>query len=88
MDFLNPGKHALLVAQLTEGVCLNIAVTDAFPRSAITLPRVWVTLVLLVTPVLFLLMFLTESSFRQLWTAGVMARVFCFPWHFHTSIWA
>ena len=38
MYFINIHKHSLLVAQLTEGMGLNIAVTDAFPRSAVAFP--------------------------------------------------
>lgn len=83
--FFDWDKHSLLVAQLTEGVCLNIAVTDAFPRTPVPFPCCRVTTVLLVTLILFLLVFLTEPSLCQLGTAGMMARMLCFPWHHCTS---
>ena len=85
VNLFNRDKHSLLVAQLTERVCLNIAVTDAFPRTSISFPCSSVTTVLLVTLVLFLLMFLAEPSFCQLRTSGMVARVLCFPWHHCTS---
>lgn len=78
-------KNSLLVAQLTEGVCLNIAVTDAFPRTSVSFPCCRITTVLLVTLVLFLLVFLTEPSFCQLGTAGMVARMLCLSWHHCTS---
>ena len=78
-------KNSLLVAQLTEGVCLNIAVTDAFPRTSVPFPCCRVTSVLLLTLVLFLLVFLTEPSFCQLGTAGMVARMLCLSWHHCTS---
>ena len=57
-------KHSLLVAQLTKGMSLYIAVTDAFPRSAIPFPCSRVTVVLLVLLVLFLLVLFTEPTLR------------------------
>lgn len=81
----NWNKHSLLIAQLTERMCLNIAVTDAFPRTSVSFPCSRVTTVLLVTLVFFPLVFLTEPSFRQLRTTGMVARVLCFPWHHCTS---
>ena len=78
-------KHSLLVAQLTEGMSLYIAVTDAFPRSSVPLACSRVTAVLLITLVLFLLVLLTETALRQVRTAGVAARVFRFSWQNPTS---
>lgn len=78
-------KHSILVAQLTERMCLNRAVTDAFPRTSVSFPCSRGTTVLLVTLVFFPLVFLTEPSFRQLRTTGMVARVLCFPWHHCTS---
>ena len=80
-------QHSLFVAQLTEGVCLYIAVTDAFPRSSVPLACSRVTAVLLVTLVLFLLVQFAETTLRQIRTAGMVARVFSLSWHrqFNTS---
>ena len=55
-------KDSLLVTNLTERMSLNIAVTDAFPRSSVPFLCCWVTAVLLVTLVLFPLMFLAEPT--------------------------
>lgn len=83
--FLYRNKHTLLIAQLTERMCLHITVTDAFPRTPVTSPRIRITLVLLVTPVLLPLVLLTEPSLCKVGAAWIMARVLCFPWHFPTS---
>lgn len=77
----NGYKHSLLVTLLAEGVGLDVAVTDAFPRSSVPSPRSRVTVVLLVTLVLFPLVFLAEPSFSKVGTTGVVAGVFCFSWH-------
>lgn len=85
MYLLHWNSHSLLKAQLTKGMCFNITVTDAFPRSTVSFPCCRITTVLLVTPVLFLLVFLTEPSLCQLRAAGMMAWMLCFPWHCYTS---
>ena len=82
----NGYEHSLLVALLTEGVGLNIAVTDAFPRSSIPSPRSRVTVVLLVTLVLFPLVLFTEPTFSKVGTTGVVAGVFRFSWHYLTNL--
>jgi hypothetical protein len=85
MNLFNLYKHTLLKTNFTKRMSLNIAVTDAFPRSAITLPCVGITLVLLVTSVLFLLMFLAEPSVSHIRTAGMMAWMLSLSWHGHPS---
>lgn len=81
MYFFYFNKDSLFVTNLTERMSLNITVTDAFPRTTISSPSVRVSLVLLVTSVLFLLMFLTEPTLGQLGTSGMVAWVFRFSWH-------
>ena len=83
--FLHRDKYALIIAQFTERMHLHIAVTDAFPRTPVAPPRIRITLVLLITPVLLLLVLLTEPFLCKVGAAGMMARVLCFPWHFPTS---
>jgi hypothetical protein len=85
MNLFNRNKYSLFKAQLTEGVCLNIAVTDAFPRTSISFPCCRITAIPLVTLVFFLLVFFTEPSLCQLGTAGMVARMLCFSWHHCTS---
>ena len=48
MYLIHRSEDALLVTLLTERMRLHVAVTDAFPRSAVLLLGVWVTAVLLV----------------------------------------
>ena len=82
----NGYKHSLLVTLLTEGMGLNVTVTDAFPRSSVPSPRSRVTVVLLVTLVLFPLVFLAEPTFSKVGTTGVVAGVFRFPWHVASNL--
>jgi len=55
-------KDSSPLALLTERVSAGVAVTDTFPRSAISTAYSRVTVVLLVAAVLLLLMLLTKSS--------------------------
>ena len=64
MHLIHRSEDALLVAPLTKGMRLHVAVSDAFPRSAVLLLGVWVTAVLLVLSRYQLAVFLTVPSIR------------------------
>ena len=65
MYFLYLYKNSLLITEFTKWMGLNITVTDAFPRTTIPSPCVRISLVLLVTSVLFLLMFLRLCDIKK-----------------------
>ena len=76
---------ALLLAQLTQRVFTCVAVTDAFPGSAITFPYGGVSVVGFVTLGFSLAVFLTEPPICKPWTAGVRTRSLGFLGHCFTS---
>ena len=71
MYLLRLDEPAFPLAPLTQRVCIHVPVTDAFPCSAISSFDCWVAVILLVSLVLYSLMFLTEPAIRQLGTTGV-----------------
>ena len=86
MHLLRLNKTSFLKTLFTKRVCIHITVTDAFPRTSIFSFGCRVAAVLLISLVLYFLMFLTEPAIRQLGTAGVGTRSFWFPWHRLTSL--
>lgn len=78
---LGRGDPSFLLTHLTQRVLRYMAVSDAFPGSAVPAAHSWVSVVLLVAFVLLLLVFLTESAVRKPRTAGVGARALWFSWH-------
>ena len=73
-----------LEAQLTERMLLHVLITDPFPRSSITLLCPGITPILFILTVHLCLVFRTISSFRQIRTARISARLLRFPRHLST----
>ena len=71
VDLFGGCQLSVLLAQLTQRVGFCVAVTDAFPSSAIPTAYSRVTVVLLIALGFLLCVFLTEPSMGQLGTAGV-----------------
>ena len=82
MHLIHGSEDALLEALLAEWMRLHIAVTDAFPRSAVLLFAVRITAVLFVLSRHQLCMLLAVSAVRQLSASRIRTGVFWFPWHF------
>ena len=73
VHLLDRDRMPLLETFLAQGMCCDISITDAFPRSVIALGCISIALVPVVVPVDGLGMLLTIASFRQLRTAGIGA---------------
>jgi hypothetical protein len=83
------GKLILLLTFLTERMRLDVAVTDAFPCTAVSLVGSRVTFVLIVMFVHCLFMLGTVlPAFSKPTAAGVSTRTFWFVWHGFTSFGA
>ena len=85
MHLLRLHEPSFLLAPLTKRVCIHVPVTDAFPRPAIFSFGYRVATVLLISLVLYFLMFLTKSAVCQPGTAGVGTRTLGFSRHRTTS---
>lgn len=72
---------SVLQALLTQWVGSSVAVTDAFPISAVASLGSRVTVVLFVAFVLFLLVLQAVATVRKVRAAGMGTRSFRFPWH-------
>ena len=67
-------QHTAAETVLTQRVCLNISVADAFPRTTVSAVAVWVTQVSVVIMADHFLMFRAILPGRQFCTAGIPAR--------------
>ena len=85
VNFLHRGQPAFLEAHLTEGMLRRIAVTDAFPRSAVLAVDVGASLVFVIFAALLYTVLLTELSITEIGTAGVRAGAQRFSGHLLTS---
>lgn len=86
MHLLNRGESAFLEALLTQRMLRSIAVTDAFPRSAVLFVDVGVTLVSVVLLSRLFPMCFTILTVCKVGTAGITARSLGFAWHLFTSV--
>lgn len=73
VNFLYRGQPTFLKAHLTEGMLRRIAVTDAFPRSAVLFIDVCAALVFVVLSTFFHTVLFTKLSFTKIGAAGVGA---------------
>ena len=64
MNLIHRNNDSFLKALFTERMCLHVAVTDSFPCSSVPAAYSFVSAILLVGAVRFLLMFLTVPSIR------------------------
>ena len=80
-------KQSAFQTLLTEWMCLDIAISDSFPSSAVPTAYSRVSVVLLVAFGFLFCVFLAEPSVRQLGATGERARSLWFPWHSNTSFW-
>ena len=87
MHLFGRHKQSAFQTLLTEWVCLDIAISDSFPSSAVSTAYSRVSVVLLVAFCLLLCVFLAEPSVCQLGATGERARSLWFPWHSNTSFW-
>lgn len=84
MDFLGPHDNPTLETQFTERMLLHVLVADSFPRSSIPLLCPGITPILLIVAVHPALVFRTVSSFRQIRTTRISARLLRFSRHLST----
>ena len=82
MHLIHGSENALLEALLAEWMRLHIAVSDAFPCSAVLLLAVRITAVLFVLSRHQLCMLLAVSAVRQLRASRIRTGLLRFPWHF------
>ena len=81
VNFLHRGQPAFLEAHLTEGMLRRLAVTDAFPRSAVLAVDVGTSLIFIIFAALLYTVLLTELSVTEIGTAGVRAGAQRFSGH-------
>jgi hypothetical protein len=87
VDFLCGRQLSLLLAFLTERVCLDVAITDSFPATTVALVGLGVTLILVVLFVHDLLMLGTVLlTYSEPTAAGIGTRTFRFVGHWFTSL--
>ena len=87
MDLLGRRQLALLLALLTKGMQLDVAVADAFPASAVAFVGLRVSFVLVVLFVHDLLMFgAVLLTLSEPTAARVGAGTLWFIWHGFTSL--
>ncbi len=80
VDFLGRNQHTLFVALLTEWMLLDIAVTDALPRTTIPTAYSRVSVVLLVALVLLAFMLRAKPTICQVGAAGMGTGTLWFSW--------
>ena len=85
VNFLYRGQPAFLKAQLAEGMLCRIAVTDAFPCSAVLAVNIGAALVFVVLAAFLHTVLFTKLSFTEVGTAGMRARTQRFLRHRFTS---
>lgn len=73
VNFLYRGQPTFLKAHLTEGMLCRIAVTDAFPRSAVLAIDIGAALVFVVLAAFHHTVLLTKPSFTEVGAAGMRA---------------
>jgi uncharacterized membrane protein len=85
VNFLYRGQPTFLEAHLTEGMLRRIAVTDAFPCSAVLAVNIGAALVFVVLSTFLHTVWFTELSLTEVGTAGMRARTQRFLRHRFTS---
>lgn len=83
--FLDRSDPSFFQAPLAQWMLRSIAVTDAFPRSAVSLVDIGRTAVLVVLAVHQLFMFLAILAVRQPGASGISTAALWFSWHPATS---
>lgn len=73
VNFLYRSQSTFLEAHLTEGMLRRIAVTDAFPCSAVLAVNIGAALVFVVLAAFLHTVLFTKLSFTEVGTAGVRA---------------
>ena len=73
VNFLYRDQPTFPQTHLTEGMLLRIAVTDAFPRSAVFAVDIGAALVFVVLSAFFHTVLFTKLSFTEVGTAGMRA---------------
>lgn len=83
MHLLGRGEQTLLVTHLAERMCLDVSVTDTFPRTTIAFVGLGVTLIFVVGFVCIFLMLGTVLLARvtEPTATVILARVLWFVWH-------
>ena len=74
VNFLYRGQPTFLKAHLTEGMLCRIAVTDAFPCSAVLAVDIGAALVFVVPAAFLHTVLFTKLSFTEVGAAGMRAR--------------
>lgn len=86
MNFLYRSQPTFPQTHLTERMLRRIAVTDAFPRSAVLAVDIGATLVFVVLTAFLCAVLFTKLSFTEVGTAGVRAWSEWSLWHLFTSL--
>ena len=86
VNFLHRGQPAFLEAHLTEGMLRRIAVTDAFPCSAVLAIDIGTALVFIVFSAFLRAVLFTTLSFTEVGAAGMRAGSQRFLRHRFTSL--
>ena len=73
VNFLYWGQPTFLETHLTEGMLRRIAVTDAFPRSAVLAVDIGAALVFVILAAFLHTVLFTKLSFAEVGTAGMRA---------------
>ena len=86
VNFLYRSQPTFLKTHLTEGMLCCIAVTNAFPRSAVLAVDVGAALVFVVPAALLHTVLFAELPFTEVGAAGMRTRAQWFSWHLFTSL--
>lgn len=86
VNLLYRSQPTFLETHLTEGMLRRIAVTDAFPRSAVLAVDIGAALVFVVLAAFLYTVLFTKLSFTEVGAAGMRTRAQWFSWHLFTSL--
>jgi hypothetical protein len=86
VNFLYRSQPTFLEAHLTEGMLRRIAVTDAFPCSAVLAVNIGTALELVIFAAFLHTMLFTKLSFTEVGAAGMRTRAQWLSWHLFTSL--
>lgn len=85
VNFLHRGQPTFFETHLAEGMLRRVAVTDAFPRSAVFAVDIRAALVFVVLAAFLHTVPFTKLSFTEVGAAGMRARSEWSLWHSLTS---
>ena len=86
VNLLHRSESAFLKTHLAQRVCRSIAVTDAFPCSAVFTVYIRGAFIFVILPALLFTVFLAKLSIGEIGAARIGTRTLWLAWHLFTSL--